>query len=839
MTKSKLYRAMNCALLPLALGMLASSAQAATRSDLHQQDVAQLGARYAVATANIGVSLSASERHAEMLGLDNESSLSALKVKQDADGTTHYRYQQMFRGIPVWGEHVIVSEDASGRLKNLFGQAIGDLALDIPERAPLIASREALETAKNLALGNKRSSMQVRDESSRQMIFVDGNSRAHLVFVVSFFAEGKGGAMGTSRKSAVEPMRPYVIVDAQSGLVLKHWDGLTTAQIGTGPGGNAKTGQYEYGTNYGYMDVAQSGSTCSMNNTNVKTVNLNHSSSNSSTTAFSYTCPRNTVKTINGAYSPLNDAHYFGGVIYDMYQAYHGSAPLTFQLMMKVHYQNSYENAFWDGSAMTFGDGASTFYPLVSLDVSAHEVSHGFTEQNSGLVYSGMSGGMNEAYSDMAGEAAEFFMRGSNDWLVGAEIFKGSGALRYMNNPPQDGASIDNAADYTGSLDVHYSSGVYNKAFYLLATSSGWTTPNAFRVFARANDLYWTPNSTFNEGACGVQTAATDLGFSAASVTSAFSGVGVSCGGGGGGGSTGGPLTNGVTVTGISATTGNSVNYTLDVPAGATGLNFVMSGGTGDADMYVKFGSAPTDSSYDCRPYKSGNSESCPITTAQAGTYHVRIKAYSTFSNTTLKGSYTIPSNSAPTANFSFTTSTLTANFTDSSSDSDGTIASRSWNFGDGSTSTATNPSRTYASAGTYTVTLTVTDDDGATNSVSKSVTVSSGGGNCTPSGTVLCNGSQVSGLSATRNNWTSTYTLVVPAGATNLKFSIAGGTGDADLYVRLGSAPTTSSYNCRPYTSGNNETCTFAAPTAGTYYVRVRAYSTFSGVTLSTSFTP
>ncbi|MEZ5523097.1 MAG: PPC domain-containing protein [Dokdonella sp.] len=113
------------------------------------------------------------------------------------------------------------------------------------------------------------------------------------------------------------------------------------------------------------------------------------------------------------------------------------------------------------------------------------------------------------------------------------------------------------------------------------------------------------------------------------------------------------------------------------------------------------------------------------------------------------------------------------------------------------------------------------------------------GGGGCTPSGTTLCNGSSVSGLSASRNNWTSTYTLDVPAGASNLSFSIAGGSGDADLYVRLGSAPTTSSYNCRPYLNGNNETCTFSAPTAGRYYVRIRAYSTFSGVTLSTSFTP
>ncbi|MGH8051430.1 MAG: M4 family metallopeptidase, partial [Arenimonas sp.] len=420
-----------------------------------------------------------------------------------------------------------------------------------------------------------------------------------------------------------------VIVDAKTGAILKQIEGLTHALVGTGPGGNAKTGQYEYGTNYGYLDVAQSGTTCTMNNTNVKTVNLNGATSGS--TAFSYTCPRNTVKAINGAYSPLNDAHYFGGVIYNMYQSYIGKAPLTFQLSMKVHYSSNYENAFWDGSAMSFGDGGSTFHPLVSLDVSSHEVSHGFTEQNSALVYSGQSGGMNEAYSDMAGEAAEFFMKGSNDWLVGADIFKGTGSLRYMNNPPQDGSSIDNAANFTSSMDVHYSSGVYNKAFYLLATKSGWDTKKAFQVFARANDLYWTSSSTFNQGACGAETAATDLTFTKADVTAAFASVGVSC-------STttppttGGPLTNGVAKTGISAAAGASVNYTLVVPAGATGLKFVTSGGTGDLDMYVKFGSAPTDTVYDCRPYASGNAETCNIATAQAGTYYVRLKAYSAFS---------------------------------------------------------------------------------------------------------------------------------------------------------------------------------------------------------------
>ena len=104
---------------------------------------------------------------------------------------------------------------------------------------------------------------------------------------------------------------------------------------------------------------------------------------------------------------------------------------------------------------------------------------------------------------------------------------------------------------------------------------------------------------------------------------------------------TGGTLTNGVAMAGISAAAGVSVNYTMVVPAGATGLKFVMAGGTGDADMYVKFGSAPTDTVYDCRPYASGNAETCNIATAQAGTYYVRLKAYSAFSGVSLTGSYT------------------------------------------------------------------------------------------------------------------------------------------------------------------------------------------------------
>lgn len=505
----------------LSLALVSGAAGAAQRVDLHGQDVAKLNQQYQSAVAKSGAAAKANVRHAELISLDADSGLSQIKSSQDANGTRNYRYQQTFRGVPVFGEHVVVSEDAKGNVKTLFGRSVAGLAAELPATAPKLSSAQALDLAKGAALGKRAGALQVRNESSKQMIYIDDAGRAHMAYVVNYFADSaKGG----------EPTRPFVIVDANSGKVLKQWDGLNHALVGTGPGGNAKTGQYEYGTNFGFNDVTQSGSTCTMNNTNVKTVNLNGGTSGS--TAFSYTCPRNTVKAINGAYSPLNDAHYFGKVVFDMYNSYVGTPPLTFQLSMRVHYSSNYENAFWDGSAMTFGDGRTTFYPLVSLDVSAHEVSHGFTEQQSGLVYSGQSGGINEAFSDMAGEAAEYYMNNTNDFLVGAQIFKGTGALRYMANPPQDGRSIGHASNYTSGMDVHYSSGVYNKAFYTLATKAGWDTVKAFKVFAKANKDYWTPSTDFNNGACGVETAATDLGFVKADVTAAFTAVGVTCPGG-------------------------------------------------------------------------------------------------------------------------------------------------------------------------------------------------------------------------------------------------------------------------------------------------------------------
>lgn len=221
------------------------------------------------------------------------------------------------------------------------------------------------------------------------------------------------------------------------------------------------------------------------------------------------------------------------------------------------------------------------------------------------------------------------------------------------------------------------------------------------------------------------------------------------CAGDTGGPGTGdGALTNGVAKTNLAASKGENLMFTLEVPAGASGLSFTMNGGSGDADLYVRFGAAPTSSTYDCRPYKTGNAETCTISNVQAGTYHVMLNAYSAFSGVSLTGAFTEGSGGGT---------------------------------GGAGSMTETN-------------------------------------------------------LSGARRSWTY-YTVEVPAGMTSLDVTMSGGSGDADLYVRRGANPSSSSYDCRPYKSGNNEACNLSNPAAGTWHIGIYGYSAYSGVNLNSEW--
>ncbi len=208
-------------------------------------------------------------------------------------------------------------------------------------------------------------------------------------------------------------------------------------------------------------------------------------------------------------------------------------------------------------------------------------------------------------------------------------------------------------------------------------------------------------------------------------------------------------LDNGVPVGNLSGSQGSETRFFIEVPEGAENLEISISGGSGDADLYVRFGAEPTTSTWDCRPYLNGNNETCTFATPQAGTYHIMLQGWSAYSGVTLVAEYDEP--------------------------------------------------------------------------------VAPGG--------ELENGVAVTGLSGAQGSEIEFF-IEVPANAQDLVISISGGSGDADLYVRRGAPPTTSNWDCRPYLSGNNETCSFASPQAGTWYVMIRGYQAYSGVTLQASYT-
>ncbi len=448
----------------------------------------------------------------QLLGFSSAHTLKEKRKYTDNNGDVTIRYSQMYKGVLVVGDDIIITRKSNNMFKNIHGAALYNITKDLSDVTPKISRYEAIIIAKNNSIKKgSNQEIQYKNEQTQLVIWKDNTETARLAYEISFMIY------------AEKTSRPYYIIDAKTGEILHQFDNLQYA-VAKGPGGNEKTGRHYYEN---LIVTDNNNGLCSLLNDKVLTTKYLTDEKNPKPHRFN--CDENTFRQINGAYSPLNDAHYFGSIVHDMYSDWINTPPLTFQMVLRAHVfiHFGFENAFWDGSSASFGDGRSIFYPLTSLDIVTHEVSHGFTEQNSGLIYEGKSGALNESFSDMAGEAAEYYQEGNNDWMVGYDIVKGDGALRYMDDPTKDGMSIDHQSDYTPELDVHYASGVYNKAFYNLATSPGWNTEKAFKVYARANMHYWTANTDWNEAGCGVLLAAKDLGYDTAAVAISLHEVGI------------------------------------------------------------------------------------------------------------------------------------------------------------------------------------------------------------------------------------------------------------------------------------------------------------------------
>ena len=261
----------------------------------------------------------------------------------------------------------------------------------------------------------------------------------------------------------------------------------------------------------------------------------------------SFTLPGTLLRVEGGA--PVADAvantsYDLVGTSYDCYRTLFGrdsldNAGLT--LVSSVHVGQSYVNAFWDGTQLAFGDGdgVTSANLALALDIAAHELTHGVTSNTSDLVYAGESGGLNESMSDIFGAVCSWYRDGGvvsdNTWKMGEEVWTpaiAGDALRYMNDPRRDGPSLDFFADYTSGVDVHYSSGIPNLAFYLLSqggrhprgrsavTVSGIGIARAAQIFYRTNTvtLLGNPDATFAETKIASEQAAAQLGYSSADI---------------------------------------------------------------------------------------------------------------------------------------------------------------------------------------------------------------------------------------------------------------------------------------------------------------------------------
>ncbi|MEU0442578.1 M4 family metallopeptidase [Streptomyces sp. NPDC006186] len=395
---------------------------------------------------------------AAALGLGSQEKLVVRDVVKDADGTLHTRYERTFAGLPVLGGDLIVDTDKSGATKRVIKAT--DAALKVSDLTPDVSQAAAQKQAEARAkdLGGTKSAA----DSSRKVIWAASGKP------VLAYETVVGGLQDDGTPSEL-----HVITDATTGAKLFEYQG-----VHTGTGNTMYSGTVP-------LTTTQSGSTYTLNDGargNHKTYNLNRGTSGTGT-LYSQTSDTWGNGSASNSATAAADAHYGAAVTWDFYKNTFNRTGIRNDgvgAYSRVHYGNNYINAFWSDSCfcMTYGDGASNLHPLTSLDVAGHEMSHGVTSNTANLIYSGESGGLNEATSDIFGTGVEFYANNSSDvgdYLIGEEIdINGDGSpLRYMDKPSKDGASKDNWYSGIGSVDVHYSSGPANHFFYLLSEGSG------------------------------------------------------------------------------------------------------------------------------------------------------------------------------------------------------------------------------------------------------------------------------------------------------------------------------------------------------------------------------
>jgi Zn-dependent metalloprotease len=523
----------------------------AATADLHAADVFGRGASEDHANA-----VRLSRDHVAALAARNGAAPGDLVTKRvdvDEQKMAHNRLQQTVRGVPVWGGEAIVHLKSGGDLYTVTDNLVPNVRL--ASARPSVSKDAAIDFA--VAAYGCRDCLTAAPVADLWALRTAGRDR--LVYRVQLRRED-----GTDHTAM-----PVLFVDAQNGTVVKRYDNLQT-----GTGSSLYSGTVTIGTSV-------SGSTYYMEDTTKKIGtfdNRNTPSTNSgagSTYRFTNTSDSWTGTTQRAGV----DAHYGATKTIDYYKNTHGRNGIDGSggpgyytsavggvglITSKVHYGSRYNNAYWNGSFMTYGDGDGTnFTPLVTLDIAGHEITHGVTERTAGLVYEREPGALNESMSDVFGAMVERYTKGesSNTWKIGEDAYTpatAGDALRFMDNPPAAGdpdhyseaqyltASVCDP-NTNDSCGVHINSGIPNKVFYLVAkggvhpntpsvTVTGIGADAAASIWYRALTSYMTSGTTFSGARTATLNAATAIyGASSSQYTTVCqawysAGVGAACG---------------------------------------------------------------------------------------------------------------------------------------------------------------------------------------------------------------------------------------------------------------------------------------------------------------------
>jgi len=448
------------------------------------------------------------------------------------DIATHVRLDQLFGGVPVFGGQLIAHLDPSGAVASVSGRYYEGINV---ATTPTLAPGQAIAAAQQ-ALGYAG---QLVEPPSARLVILPREGQYLLVYQVTLKIED--GTEATAHHQ--------YFVDAHNGSIVHHFDSLPHEGLhrpslvnATGTGKSLYSGQVSIGTDlvsgtYYMRDNTRGG---------MYTTDMKNRQSGSGTT---FTDSDNTWGdgTNSNRQTAGVDAHFGSAKTWDYYLSVHGRRGIDgngYKMLSRVHYGRNYNNAFWNGTSMTYGDGdGMQFRPLVSLDVVGHEITHGLTDKTADLIYENESGAANESFSDIFGSSLEYFTgsvggRGP-DYLIGEDIYvPESNGFRNMVDPREDDDPDHYSERYTGTSDnggVHSNSGIQNHAFYLLVNggknagcdtsgSNGHThTANcdvsvtglgnakAEAIFYRALTVYLFPSATFHDVRAACLQAAADL----------------------------------------------------------------------------------------------------------------------------------------------------------------------------------------------------------------------------------------------------------------------------------------------------------------------------------------